>query len=282
MAFSRRGARTRGARRVSRLGLRGDTRRRLGRAAEHSGDPCLVGDLDRDLGGILGDGRDGTPRPASEHVLAALVQASRCRALVRPSFSARVATNGGLVVAHTAAGRSPSASDPPTISTTRRSSSPLTRAHGLPAGPIGALADEPDALALAAGGEAMALVSDGRVTRVLASPGGLASWRQIATEDGLATSAAGRSCGLVSLLAVGYAAGQGLIGAGCSRDGIVGIFASRRSAWRLVGPGFRSRCATRAPKCWACRRQLVACARSLESLSGAAPRSLRRARAATG
>ena len=147
-----------------------------------------------------------------------------------------VATNGGLVVA-THSGRSLAIGIRPT---NHLDYSPLIVTSDarswLPAGPIGALADEPDALALAAGGEAMALVSDGRVTRVLASPGGLASWRQIATEDGLATSAAGRSCGLVSLLAVGYAAGQGLIGAGCSRDGIVGIFASRRSAWRLVGP----------------------------------------------
>jgi len=106
----------------------------------------------------------------------------------------------------------------------------------LPAGPIGALADEPDALTIAAGGEAMALVSDGRVTRVLASPGGLASWREIATENELTTSQAGRACGLVSFTAVGYAAGQGLIGASCRRDGEVGIFAARQGAWRLVGP----------------------------------------------
>ena len=147
-----------------------------------------------------------------------------------------VATNGGLVVA-TRLGKLLAVGIRPI---NRLDYSPLIVTSDarswLPAGPIGALADEPDALTIAAGGEAMALVSDGRVTRVLASPGGLASWREIATENELTTSQAGRACGLVSFTAVGYAAGQGLIGASCRRDGEVGIFAARRGAWRLVGP----------------------------------------------
>jgi len=147
-----------------------------------------------------------------------------------------VATNGGLVVA-TRLGKLLAVGIRPV---NRLDYSPLIVTSDarswLPAGPIGALADEPDALTIAAGGEAMALVSDGRVTRVLASPGGLASWREIATENELTTSQAGRACGLVSFTAVGYAAGQGLIGASCRRDGEVGIFAARRGAWRLVGP----------------------------------------------
>ena len=147
-----------------------------------------------------------------------------------------VATNGGLVVA-TRLGKLLAVGIRPI---NRLDYSPLIVTSDarswLPAGPIGALAYEPDALTIAAGGEAMALVSDGRVTRVLASPGGLASWREIATENELTTSQAGRACGLVSFTAVGYAAGQGLIGASCRRDGEVGIFAARRGAWRLVGP----------------------------------------------
>ena len=134
----------------------------------------------------------------------------RCRPLVRQSLGACSRhQRGPRSSRHDVASRSPSAFDP----STDLDYSPLIVTSDArswsPAGPIGALADEPDALAIAAGGEAMALVSDGRVARVLASPGGLASWREIATENELATSQAGRACGLVSLTAVGYAAGQG-------------------------------------------------------------------------
>ncbi len=147
-----------------------------------------------------------------------------------------VATNGGLIVA-THGDRSLAIGIRPV---NRLDYSPLIVTSDarswLPAGPIGALADEPDALTIADGGEAMALVSDGRATRVFASRGGLASWRQLVTENELATSQAGRACGLLSLTAVGYGAGRGLIGASCSRAGIVGLFSENEGTWRLVGP----------------------------------------------
>ena len=146
-----------------------------------------------------------------------------------------VATNGGLVLA-SSQGRLVVG----IRAVNKLDYSPLivtSNAHSWsPAGPIGALADEPDALAISAGGEAVALVSQGASARVLASPGRLAGWRQIATEKTLASSPAGRACGVVSLTAVGYLAGQALIGASCLRAGTVGVFAVRRNLWRLIGP----------------------------------------------
>jgi len=147
-----------------------------------------------------------------------------------------VATNGGLIVASRGSASLVVGIRP----TNYLDYSPLIVTSDArswsPEGPIGALADEPDALAIAGGGEAMALTSDGSSTRVILSRGRLASWRQIATEQGLARSQAGHLCGPVLLTAVGYAAGQGLIGASCRRDGIIGIFTLRQGTWRLVGP----------------------------------------------
>ncbi len=150
--------------------------------------------------------------------------------------SLAVATNGGLVVA-TRAGRSLTVGVRPV---SYLDYSPLivtTDGHSwTPAGPLEALVDEPDALTIAPGGEAMAIVSTGKLERVLTSAGGLTSWREIAAEDVLARTRAGRTCGLVALTSVGYAAGKELIGASCRRAGIVGIFTPRLSAWTLAGP----------------------------------------------
>jgi len=116
-----------------------------------------------------------------------------------------VATNGGLIVASRGSASLVVGIRP----TNYLDYSPLIVTSDArswsPEGPIGALADEPDALAIAGGGEAMALTSDGSSTRVILSRGRLASWRQIATEQGLARSQAGHLCGPVLLTAVGYA-----------------------------------------------------------------------------
>jgi hypothetical protein len=148
-----------------------------------------------------------------------------------------VATNGGLVVA-SPGGKSLAVGIRPT---SRLDYSPLivtsdARAW-LPADPVDGLGDQPDALAIAAGGEALALVGEGRAAQVFVSPGALASWRALVSESALAASPSGRACGIVSLTAVGYSAGHRLIGASCRRRGIVGIFTEHGGTWRLVGPG---------------------------------------------
>ncbi|MGO9335417.1 MAG: hypothetical protein ACLQCU_15455 [Acidimicrobiales bacterium] len=148
-----------------------------------------------------------------------------------------VATNGGLIVA-TRGGESLAVG---IRSAAKLSYSPLIVTSDarswFPADPVGALAEQPDALAIAAGGEALALVGEGRAAQVLVSPAALTSWRSLVSERALAASPPGRACGIVSLTAVGYSAGHRLIGASCRRDGVVGIFTEQDSAWRLVGPG---------------------------------------------
>jgi hypothetical protein len=148
-----------------------------------------------------------------------------------------VATNGGLIVA-TQSGKSLAVG---VRSTGNLSYSPLIVTSDarswFPADPVGALADQPDALAIAAGGAALALVGEGRAAQVFVSPGALRSWRALVSESVLAASPPGRACGIVSLTAVGYSAGHRLVGASCRRGGIVGIFTDHGGTWRLVGSG---------------------------------------------
>jgi len=147
-----------------------------------------------------------------------------------------VATNGGLVVASRARGsllvgvRPANLLDYSPLIVTSNASS------WTPTSPVGPLAAEPDALAIGTGDQAMALVREGGTERVLASPRGLVHWRQMTTQDELATSQAGRACGVGELTAVGYLAGNALIGASCRRDGVVGVFLAHGGTWRLVGP----------------------------------------------
>ncbi len=92
-----------------------------------------------------------------------------------------VATNGGLVLA-TDAGKSLTIGIRPTnylayspliVTSNARSWSSAT--------PLGALAEQPDALAVTAGGAALALVAGARTDEVSASSAGLAGWRTLVT-----------------------------------------------------------------------------------------------------
>jgi hypothetical protein len=148
------------------------------------------------------------------------------------------ATNGGLVLA-SARGRSvivgirPSAllTYSPLIAT---SDSGRTWSDGLV---TEGLVARPDALAADASGQALALVNNRDRTEVLSSGGGLSNWRAVISQSALADAPGqGPSCGLGSLTAVGYLAGQALIGGSCSRPGVVGLFSQSAGVWRLVGP----------------------------------------------
>jgi hypothetical protein len=98
------------------------------------------------------------------------------------------------------------------------------------------LAARPNALAADAAGEALALVDGADGTQVLSTKRDISKWRAVTTEQALASGAAGRSCGLGSLTAVGYLSGQAMVGASCANPGVVGVFAQQAGAWRLVGP----------------------------------------------
>jgi len=146
-----------------------------------------------------------------------------------------VATNGGLLLA-TGDGRSLAVGVRPAnllyyspLLVTSDDGSSLS-----PVSPVPALAEQPDALAVGVGGRWLALTtsSGGEVVESTADLGG---WHELTTAGALEQSPAGRTCGLVSMTAVGVAGGQAVIGADCRHAGEVGIFA-RQGAWRLIGP----------------------------------------------
>jgi hypothetical protein len=148
-----------------------------------------------------------------------------------------VATNGGLILSATAGQALAVGIRPASL----LAFSPLLETSDAgrswsPAAPIVALADQPDALAIDQAGQGLALTENAHGGAVLASSTGLASWHTLTTANVLAASPAGRSCGLVSMTAVGYVVGQALVGASCRRAGVVGLYEYSEGRWRLVGP----------------------------------------------
>jgi hypothetical protein len=164
---------------------------------------------------------------------------------VRPAGSAEwklvtppgVADNGGLVTADTGGqslltGIRPSQYLTYTPLTTTRDGGQAWS----PAGPLdAALADVPDALAAAPGtGRLLALLTNGTVK---AAAPGYTRWTTLATQRSLATTPAGRHCGLTALTAGAFTpSGTPLLAGRCSRSGIVGIFAARNGTWQAAGP----------------------------------------------
>jgi hypothetical protein len=148
-----------------------------------------------------------------------------------------VADNGGLVLAGTARRSLITAVRPSQYLTY----TPLatTRDGGRawsPAGPLdAALANFPDALAAApATGYLLALLTSG--TARLAAPG-YTSWETLTSLRALASTPAGRRCGLNALTAAAFTAlGAPLLAGRCSRPGTVGIFTTRNGTWQPVGP----------------------------------------------
>jgi hypothetical protein len=146
------------------------------------------------------------------------------------------ATNGGLVL--TSVGRQLMVGVRPSVDLTF---SPLIStadaARSWSEGLITAgLAARPAALAAGPGGQALALVDGAGGAQVLTTAGDISKWRTVTTERALAVTGPGRRCGLGALTAVGYLAGQALVGGSCAQPGVVGIWARRAGAWRLAGP----------------------------------------------
>ena len=169
---------------------------------------------------------------------------------VRPAATGRwrlatppgVASNGGLVVA-SPGGQSVVAGFRPSqdlyfspLATTDDNGTAWT-----PGVLDAALASVPDALAAAAGGgRLLALLASGEVQ--LSGPGGT-GWARLATHQALATSAAGRRCGLGSLTAAAFSsAGVPLLAGSCTHHrGTAGIFAHTSGTWHLTGPTLPAR-----------------------------------------
>jgi hypothetical protein len=102
----------------------------------------------------------------------------------------------------------------------------------LPAG----LAAVPDALAVSLDAGSVALVRD-RGGEVLTSVGNASRWSKLVSRDAIASSAAGRACGVGDLTAVAVDSVRGVeVGATCSSSGLVGIFGKAGGTWHLLGP----------------------------------------------
>ena len=98
-----------------------------------------------------------------------------------------------------------------------------------------ALASAPDALAAKPGsGQLLALLADGTVQE--AAPGN-ATWTGLASQQALAATPAGRSCGLQSLTAAAFTpAGLPVLAGSCTRPGTAGIFTAGNGTWQAAGP----------------------------------------------
>ena len=99
------------------------------------------------------------------------------------------------------------------------------------------LADVPDAIAAAPSGPALALLQDGSIERAPTAGAATAGqWSRLVTLPALATSAAGRSCGLAGLHAISFGRNEVPMAAGsCVRRGVAGVFAQVSGAWRSAG-----------------------------------------------
>ena len=99
-----------------------------------------------------------------------------------------------------------------------------------------ALAAVPDVLSTSSGGGSVALARAGGGD-VLRSAGNVSTWSLIESRGALASSTAGRSCGVGALTAVTVdVTGVVEVGTTCSAPGVVGIFGRVGGSWRLLGP----------------------------------------------
>jgi hypothetical protein len=101
-----------------------------------------------------------------------------------------------------------------------------------------ALADVPDAMAVAPSGQTLALLRDGGIeTAATAGAAAAGQWSPLTTLSALAATAPGRGCGLVALNAVTFGPNNVPMAAGsCERRGVAGVFADTGGAWQAAGP----------------------------------------------
>ncbi|HXX90367.1 MAG TPA: hypothetical protein VEI83_09105 [Acidimicrobiales bacterium] len=100
----------------------------------------------------------------------------------------------------------------------------------------GALALVPDALASSSSSRMLALLR-ARGGVVLHSAGDPTTWSTLVDQRALASSAAGRTCGVGALTAVALdSGGAPLVGSSCSTGNVVGVFALSGGEWQRRGP----------------------------------------------
>ena len=169
---------------------------------------------------------------------------------VRPAGASRwslvtppgVADNGGLV----AAGNSATGSGAALVVGVRPSQnlvfSPLATSTDTgrtwTPGLLGAgLADTPGAIAVGPSGRLLAVLRNGTI-EAAPSAGAAASgqWTTLTTAKALATSPAGRVCGVTGVMASSFVPdGKPIVAGGCARPGAVGVFTDAGGTWRSAG-----------------------------------------------
>lgn len=102
----------------------------------------------------------------------------------------------------------------------------------------GGLASAPNALAVNAQGRALAIAGKDQTTEMqsVLTSDSLTAWQPLTSGDALAATPAGQQCAPLGLSAVAFDGADPVIGARCSRAGVVGLFQRRGSAWMLAGP----------------------------------------------
>ena len=194
--------------------------------------PC---DVDSDLRRYLGHGGDGASGRTAQHLLATLFPTHGQRLMVEPGEGDRRCDNGGLVLASPGGPGLLVGVRPTNLLTFHP---PIYTAHAGRSWSTGLLTDglaaRPDALAADSASHMLALVNAHAETQVLSSTGGPSRWQTSVTTRALASTVAGRSCGLSTMTAVAFMTETPLAGASCSRPGVLGIFAVRAGAWRLL------------------------------------------------
>jgi hypothetical protein len=146
-----------------------------------------------------------------------------------------VATNGGLSIA------SPG-DDSLTVGThashlLRFSSLAQTRTSGLTwrsVPPVPSLANVASALAQSQDGSELALIGKAGTASVLAGNSHASTWRTLTTTRSFASQSVARSCQPLALTAVGESSAGALLGARCSNDGVVGLYAYEHNGWRAL------------------------------------------------
>jgi hypothetical protein len=163
---------------------------------------------------------------------------------VRPAGASRwslvtpqgVASNGGLVAAGPAGGTSLVVGFRPSqhLAFSPLATSSDAGKNWTPGLLDAALADVPDAIAVGASGQALALLADGSIEQAPATAG---QWSRLTTRSALAASAPGRGCGLASVNAVSFGQKNIPMAAGsCVRRGVAGVFADDGGTWQAAGP----------------------------------------------
>jgi len=167
---------------------------------------------------------------------------------VRPAGTSRwslvtpegVADNGGLVAADGAGGASLLVGFRPSqgLAFSPLATSSDTGRNWTPGLLDAALANVPDAMAVAPSGRTLALLRGGSIEAAATSGAATAGqWSPLTSLSALAATAPGRECGLVAVNAVTFGPDNVPMAAGsCVRRGVAGVFADTGGTWQAAGP----------------------------------------------